>query len=77
IQRSDLKKGEKGFSLDFVSTRIGEAKHSIQECQDKGLTYSVSLYVTVRITDLYTGEIKEEEAYFGYLPFMTDNASFI
>ncbi|HDP78583.1 MAG TPA: hypothetical protein ENN47_10475, partial [Mesotoga infera] len=28
IQRSDLKKGEKGFSLDFVSTRIGEAKHS-------------------------------------------------
>ena len=77
IQRSDLKKGEKGFSLDFVSTRIGEAKHSIQECKDKGLTYSVSLYVTVRITDLYTGEIKEEEAFFGYLPFMTDNASFI
>ncbi|HON28036.1 MAG: DNA-directed RNA polymerase subunit beta [Mesotoga sp.] len=77
IQRSDLKKGEKGFSLDFVATRIGEAKHSIQECKDKGLTYSVPLYVTVRITDLYTGEIKEEEAFFGYLPYMTDNASFI
>ncbi|MDI9375152.1 MAG: DNA-directed RNA polymerase subunit beta, partial [Thermotogota bacterium] len=77
IQRSDLKKGEKGFSLDFVETRIGEAKHSIQECKDKGLTYSVPLYVTVRITDLYTGEIKEEEAFFGYLPYMTDNASFI
>lgn len=77
IQRPDSRKNEKGFSLEFVRTRIGNPKYNIQECKDKGLTYSVPLYVTVRITDLYSGEIKEEEAFFGYLPYMTDNASFI
>jgi len=77
IQRGDIRKGEKGFTLDFVSTRVGKPKHGIQECKDKGLTYSVPLYVTVRIADLASGEIKEEEAFFGYLPYMTDNASFV
>ncbi|MDK2951633.1 MAG: DNA-directed polymerase subunit beta [Kosmotogales bacterium] len=76
-QKSDLRKGEKGFSMEFIKTRTGEPKYNIQECKDKGLTYSVPLNVTVRITDLFTGEIKEEEAFFGYLPYMTDNASFI
>ena len=77
LQRSDSRRGERGFSLEFVGSRVGEPRHSIQECRDKGLTYSVPLYVTVQITDLHSGEIKEEEAFFGYLPFMTDTASFV
>jgi len=77
MQRSDVRKSDKGFSLEFVKTRVGEARYDIQECRDKGLTYSVPLYVTVRITDLSTGEIKDEEAFFGYLPYMTEDASFV
>jgi DNA-directed RNA polymerase subunit beta len=61
-------------------------KYDVQECQERGMTYSVPLHVKIRLTvwdkDDETGQksirdIKEEEVYFGDLPLMTDNGTFI
>src|ERR687883_699323 len=61
-------------------------KHDQQECQERGMTYSVPLKVKIRLTvfdkDPETGttsirDIKEEEVFFGEIPLMTDNGTFI
>ncbi len=61
-------------------------KYDVQECQERGMTYAVPLHVKIRLTvwdkDEETGQksirdIKEEEVYFGDLPLMTENGTFI
>ncbi len=61
-------------------------KYDVQECQERGMTYSVPLHVKIRLTvwdkDEETAQksirdIKEEEVYFGDLPLMTENGTFI
>ena len=61
-------------------------KYDVEECQQRGMTYSVPLKVTIRLTvydkDPESGErsirdIKEQEVYFGDIPLMTDNGTFI
>ncbi len=61
-------------------------KHDQQECQERGMTYSVPLKVKIRLTvydkDIEAGtrsirDIKEEEVFFGEIPLMTDNGTFI
>src|SRR5919106_2645275 len=61
-------------------------KHDQQECQERGMTYSVPLKVKIRLTvfdkDPDTDvksirDIKEEEVFFGEIPLMTDNGTFI
>ncbi len=61
-------------------------KYDVQECQERGMTYSVPLKVKFRLTifdvDEITGrrsvrDIKEEEVYFGEVPLMTENGTFI
>jgi DNA-directed RNA polymerase subunit beta len=75
--RGDLRKDEKGFVLEFIQTKIGEPKENEDDCKAKGTTYSVPLYVTVRISDINTNEMREEEAFFGYIPYMTERGSFV
>ena len=36
-------------SLEFVSYRFGEVKHSVQECMHRGMTYEIPLRITVRL----------------------------
>jgi DNA-directed RNA polymerase subunit beta len=73
-------------SLEFVSYRFAEVKHSVQECMHRGMTYEIPLRITVRLVvydiDKETGitnirDIKEQEIYFGTIPLMTDNGTFI
>ena len=73
-------------SLEFVSYRFSEIKHSVQECIHRGMTYEIPLRITVRLVvydiDKETGitnirDIKEQEIYFGTLPMMTENGTFI
>ncbi len=61
-------------------------KHDQQECQERGMSYSVPLKVKIRLTvydkDPDTNvksirDIKEEEVFFGEIPLMTDNGTFI
>ena len=61
-------------------------KYDMAECQERGMTYAVPLKVTIRLVvwnkDAETGvktirDIKEQEVYFGDIPLMTDNGTFI
>ena len=73
-------------SLNFVSYRIGGVRYDMQECVQKGMTYAAPLKIVVRLvvfdTDRNTEpkpirDIKEQEIYFGEIPLMTDNGTFI
>ena len=68
---------------DSVALKL---KYDMEECQERGMTYSVPLKVTIRLTvydkDPETNvrsirDIKEQEVYFGDIPLMTDNGTFI
>jgi len=61
-------------------------KYDVEECQERGMTYSAPLKVTIRLTifekDPDSGEksirdIKEQEVFFGEIPLMTDNGTFV
>jgi DNA-directed RNA polymerase subunit beta len=73
-------------SLEFVSYRFGEVKHSEEECIHRGMTYELPIRITVRLVvydiDKDTGvsnirDIKEQEIYFGTIPMMTQKGTFI
>ena len=65
------------YYIEFVSYTTGEPKYTEIECKEKGMTYSVSLKVMVRLVSKITGEIKENDVYMGELPWMTDRGTFI
>ena len=62
-------------SLEYVSYQLINPKHSDYFCVREGSTYSVSLYVTLRLKT--EDSVQESEIYMGELPLMTDRASFV
>ena len=65
------------LSIDYVSCRYGEPKHSFLDCKAQDLTYSVPIYVTLRLQHKDTDEIQESEVYMGEFPLMTSSGTFI
>ena len=64
--------------LEFVDYRLeDETKYTIEESKERNTTYSSRLQVQVRLINRETGEIKEQEIFFGDLPLMTDNGTFL
>ena len=61
--------------LEYVSYTIGEPKNSELECLREGVTYSVPLYVKLRLRE--EDFIKDEEIYMGEIPMVTERGSFI
>ncbi len=73
-------------SLEFVSYKIGAVRYDMQECVQKGMTYAAPLKIVVRLVVFDTDrnsepkpirDIKEQEIYFGEIPLMTENGTFI
>jgi DNA-directed RNA polymerase subunit beta len=63
-----------------------QLKYDVNECEERGMTYSAPLKVTMRLTifekDPESGnksirDIKEQEVFFGDVPLMTQNGTFI
>ena len=63
-----------------------QLKYDVSECEERGMTYSAPLKVTMRLTiyekDAESGnrsirDIKEQEVFFGDVPLMTQNGTFI
>ncbi len=61
--------------LEFVSYTIGEPKATEIECIREGITFSVPLYVKLRLRE--EENIKDEEIYMGEMPMVTSRGSFI
>ncbi len=73
-------------SLEFVKYELGEPKYSVDECLQRGMTYARPLKITVRLVVWDVDEatetrsirdVKEQEVYFGEIPMMTENGTFI
>ncbi|MBI2335343.1 MAG: DNA-directed RNA polymerase subunit beta [Deltaproteobacteria bacterium] len=73
-------------SLEFVSYHFEKPPYDVSECRERGMTYSAPLKVVVRLVvwDMADEEgnrnirdVKEQEVYFGEIPLMTENGSFI
>jgi DNA-directed RNA polymerase subunit beta len=73
-------------SLEFVSYALGEPKYDVEECHQRGMTFAAPLKVTVQLVlwdvDAQTGarsikNVKEQEVYFGEIPLMTKNGTFM
>ena len=73
-------------SLEFVSYRLTEPKYDVDECLLRGMTYAAPIKVTVRLVVWDVNEetraksikaVKEQEVYFGEIPLMTENGTFI
>jgi DNA-directed RNA polymerase subunit beta len=73
-------------SLEFVSYRLTEPKYDMEECLLRGMTFAAPIKVTVRLVVWDVNEetrarsikaVKEQEVYFGEIPLMTNNGTFI
>ncbi len=75
-------------SLEFVDYALGDPKYEVDECLQRGMTYEVPMKIRVRLVVYEVGaeaktqapairDIKEQEIYFGTLPLMTENGTFI
>ncbi|HDY81517.1 MAG TPA: DNA-directed RNA polymerase subunit beta [Halieaceae bacterium] len=71
-------------ALEYVDYKLGKPVFDVNECQLRGVTYSCSLRVKVRLI-IYDKEssnktikdIKEQEVYMGEIPLMTNNGTFV
>jgi DNA-directed RNA polymerase subunit beta len=72
-------------SLEFVSYSLGEPKYDTRECHERGMTWAAPLKVTVQLVlwdnsgegEKQIRDIKEQEVYFGEIPLMTKNGTFM
>src|ERR1700748_2427441 len=73
-------------SLEFVSYTLDKPKYDADECRQRGMTFAAPIKVIVRLvvwdTNEETGsqsirDVKEQEVFFGEIPLMTDNGTFI
>ncbi|MFT7482967.1 MAG: DNA-directed RNA polymerase subunit beta, partial [Oceanospirillaceae bacterium] len=69
------------YVLHFVDYIIDPPKYSIDECIDRGLTYSVPLKAKLRLEcndpDHEEFETIEQEVFLGHIPYMTARGSFV
>jgi DNA-directed RNA polymerase subunit beta len=72
------------FILEYLDYRLEKPRYSVQECQDRGLTYSVPLKARLRLSSKNQEEgsedfveTVEQEVFLGNLPMMTDRGTFI
>ena len=75
----------KTAELVFVSYHLEAPKYDTDECRSRGMTYAAPIKVMIRLTTFDTDEAgvqtlrdaKQQEVYFGEIPLMTDNGTFI
>jgi len=72
--------------LEFVKYDLEKPKYDVEECQQRDMTYSAPLKVTLRLivfdVDEDTGartvkDIKEQDVFMGDMPLMTPNGTFV
>ena len=72
--------------MEFVSYDLEKPKYDVEECQQRDMTYSGPLKVTLRLivfdVDEDTGaksvkDIKEQDVFMGDMPLMTPNGTFV
>ncbi|MCH8928426.1 MAG: DNA-directed RNA polymerase subunit beta [Candidatus Marinimicrobia bacterium] len=71
------------YKLEYVNYFLGLPKYTIEECQDRGMSYAVPLKANLRLSvssEEETGKIEEvieQGVFFGNVPYMTESGTFI
>ena len=65
------------LSLEFLDYSFDEPKYTVDEAREHDANYSTPIYVKLRLINNETGEVKEQEVFYGDLPTMTDQGTFI
>ncbi len=72
--------------LVFVSYTLEKPKYDVDECRQRGMTFAAPIKVTIQLiiydsagegAERLVRDIKEQEVYFGEIPLMTENGTFI
>ena len=63
--------------LEFVGYEMKAPKYTIEEARAHDANYSAPLFVTFRLVDKESGELKTQEVFFGDFPIMTEMGTFI
>ncbi|MGB3617653.1 MAG: DNA-directed RNA polymerase subunit beta [Catalinimonas sp.] len=76
-----IKDSRENFELEFIDYTVDPPKYNIDECIDRGLTYSVPLKAKLRLLchdeDNEDFETIEQEVFLGNIPYMTGRGSFV
>ena len=65
------------LSITIDDYSFDEPRLTIKECKERKTTYAAPLKVQARLFNNETGEVKEQELFFGDMPLMTDSGTFI
>ncbi|MEG2754713.1 MAG: DNA-directed RNA polymerase subunit beta, partial [Carnobacterium sp.] len=65
------------LSLEFVDYQLYSPKYTVEEARSHDANYSAPLHVKLRLQNRETGEVKDQEVFFGDFPLMTDMGTFI
>ena len=69
------------FVLEFIDYYIDEPRYSIQECLERGLTYSVPLKAKLKLyctdPDHEDFDTVVQDVFLGSIPYLSDNVTFI
>jgi DNA-directed RNA polymerase subunit beta len=79
-----IKDFNENASLEFVSYELGTPKYDVDECHQRGMTFAAPIKVKIQLViwDVENGHrsiknVKEQEVYFGEIPLMTPNGTFM
>ncbi len=80
-----IKSHNENARLEFVHYNLGEPPFDVIECQQRGITFAAPLRARVRLVIMdreaakpnTPKEVKEQDVYFGEIPLMTRNGSFV
>ncbi|MBN1913882.1 MAG: DNA-directed RNA polymerase subunit beta, partial [Candidatus Omnitrophica bacterium] len=70
-----IENANRSVRIEFISYALGKPKYDIFESKRRSATYASPLKVRFRLAT--PNETKEQDAYFGEMPLMTDTGSFI
>lgn len=65
------------LSLEFLDYTLQEPKYTVSEARAHDANYSAPIYVKLRLINKETGEVKDQEVFFGDFPLMTEMGTFI
>ncbi|MGX7364282.1 DNA-directed RNA polymerase subunit beta [Aerococcus suis] len=65
------------LALELIDYTFKEPKYNIAESRAQDTNYSAPIYAKLRLINKESGEIKDQEVFFGDFPLMTDSGTFI
>ncbi len=81
MENFPISDSRENFELEFIDYTVDPPKYSVQECIERGLTYSVPLKAKLRLLcndeENEDFETIEQEVFLGNIPYMTEKGSFV